>query len=179
MFRNFLPRIAISFLPRIALTFLLVAFVLSVTRAQTTSAPATLRVEGEVSQPLTLQVADLAAMKHTVVRAKDHDGKEHSFSGVSVADILQRAGTPLGSQLRGKNMTKFLLIKAKDGYQTVFTLAELDSSFTDRPVILADQVDGVPLSADKGPFRVIVPGEKKYARWTWGVTTFIIKSGGE
>jgi DMSO/TMAO reductase YedYZ molybdopterin-dependent catalytic subunit len=179
MLRNFLPRIAISFSPRIAITFLLVAFVQFFVRAQTAPAPATLRVEGEVAQPLTLQVADLAAMKHTVVRAKDHDEKEHSFSGVAVAEILQRAGTPLGSQLRGKNMTKFLLIKAKDGYQTIFTLAELDSSFTDRPIILADQVDGVPLSADKGPFRIIVPGEKKHARWTWGVTTFIVKSGGE
>jgi DMSO/TMAO reductase YedYZ molybdopterin-dependent catalytic subunit len=171
MFRSFLSRLAVS--------FILVTLVQPFVRAQTAPAPATLRVEGEVSQPLTLQVADLAAMKHTIVRATDHDGKEHNFSGILVSDILQRVGAPLGGQLRGKNMIKYLLIKAKDGYQTIFTLAELDSSFTDRPVILADQADGIPLSADKGPFRIIVPGEKKHARWTWGVTTFIVKSGGE
>jgi DMSO/TMAO reductase YedYZ molybdopterin-dependent catalytic subunit len=169
----------LTFLPRMAMPFLLVAFIQPFVMGQTAPGPATLRVEGEVSQPLTLQAADLAAMKHIQVRAKDHDGKEHSFSGIPLADILLRAGAPLGSQLRGKNMTKYLLIRAKDGYQVIFTLAELDSSFSDRPIILADQVDGTPLPADKGPSQIIAPGEKKHARWTWGVTTFIVKSGGE
>ena len=37
--------------------------------------------------------------------------------------------------------------------------------FTDRVILLADRRDGKPLSAREGPFQVIVPGEKKHARW--------------
>jgi len=47
--------------------------------------------------------------------------------------------------------------------------------FTDRVIILADQVDGAPLPANKGPFRIVVPGEKKPARWIWQVTTLAVR----
>jgi len=157
------------------LVFLLIALCQTVTLGQGVQ-EGTLRVEGEVSQPLTFQAADLAKLKRTEVKAKDHDEKEHSFSGYVIADILQQAGAAMGPQLRGKNMNKYLLVKAKDGYQVVFALAELDSGFTDRTILLADRQDGKPIPADKGPFRIIVPGEKKHARWTWGVTSFLVRS---
>ncbi|HMH20334.1 MAG TPA: molybdopterin-dependent oxidoreductase [Puia sp.] len=163
----------------ICLLIALVTLIHSVAVGQGATQPPTLRVEGEVSQPLTLQSSDLAKINRIQVRATDHDGKEHGFSGFAVADILQKAGATMGSQLRGKNMNKYLLVRSKDGYQTVFSLAELDSSFTDHLILLADQEDGHPLPADKGPFRIIVPGEKKHARWTWGVTTFIVRSAKE
>ncbi|HXO78143.1 MAG TPA: hypothetical protein VN824_22970, partial [Puia sp.] len=60
-------------------------------------------------------------------------------------------------------------------YQVVFSLAELDSSFTDRVVILADQVDGKPLPAGTGPFRMVVPGEKKPARNCFQVTGMVVR----
>ncbi|HZE86357.1 MAG TPA: molybdopterin-binding protein [Puia sp.] len=151
----------------------------SFVQGQSADPQATLRVEGEVSQPATLQASDLVKMRRTEVRARDHDEKEHIFSGFVVADILQQAGATMGVQLRGKNMNKYLLVRSKDGYRAVFSLAELDSSFSDRTILLADREDGHPLAADKGPFRIIVPGEKKHARWTWGVTTFIVKSAKE
>lgn len=138
-----------------------------------------LRIEGDVSQPFTLSAIDMDSMKRTEIRAKDHDEKEHSFSGVTLTDILLKAGAALGPQLRGKNMTKYLLVKSKDGYQTVFALAELDPGFTDRTILLADKEDGLPLPPDKGPYRIIVPGEKKHAHWNWGVTALIVKNAGE
>jgi hypothetical protein len=156
------------------------AFLLqSVARAQNANEPAALTIKGEVSNPIVLHPQDLAKMKRITVQVIDRDEKQHSFSGIAVSDILQQAGAPMGAQLRGKNMSKYLLVESKDGYLTVFALAELDSAFTDRTILLADQVDGQPLAPDKGPFRIIVPGEKKHARWTWGVTTFIVRSAKE
>ena len=140
---------------------------------------AEIRVEGEVAHPLTLNSADLAKMKRIVVSGEDRDGKVHSYSGVAVAEILQQAGAPMGAQLRGDNMTKYLLVRSADGYEILFSLAELDSTFTDRTVLLADSMDGQPLPADIGPFRIIIPAEKKHARWTWKATTFIIGSAKE
>ncbi|HEX9514045.1 MAG TPA: molybdopterin-dependent oxidoreductase [Puia sp.] len=135
---------------------------------------ATIKVEGEVTHPLQLSPADLAKMRRVEVRATEH-GTEHRFSGVALSDILEQAGVTMGSQLRGKNMAKYLLVKAGDGYEVVFSLPELDTAFTDRVIILADLVDGSPLPANKGPFQIVVPGEKKPARWIWGVTTLAVR----
>ena len=136
---------------------------------------AIIKVEGEVTHPLQLSPADLAKMRRVEVRAADRDGKEHRYSGVPLSDILQQAGVTMGPQLRGENMAKYLLVKSADGYEVVFSLPELDSAFTDRVIILADQADGAPLPANKGPFRLVVPGEKKPARWIWQVTTLAVR----
>jgi hypothetical protein len=57
------------------------------------------------------------------------------------------------------------LVEAADGYRVLFSIAELDAKFTDRTVIVADQKDGQLLPASEGPYRLIVPGEKRPARW--------------
>ncbi|HTR31109.1 MAG TPA: molybdopterin-dependent oxidoreductase [Puia sp.] len=138
--------------------------------------PPVLKVIGEVGTPLTFTASDLAGMPRTNDSAKDKQGVMHHYSGVAIADILNKAGVTTGKQLRGKNMTKYLLVSCADGYQVVFSLAELDSSFTDRVVILADQEEGKPLAAGIGPFRLIVPGEKKPARNCFQVATMAIRS---
>ncbi len=139
-----------------------------------TGGEAFIKIEGEVTQPLTLYASDLALMQRAEVRVADREGKETTYSGVPVTEILQKAGATLGCELRGENLSKYLLIRAADGYEVLFSLAELDSAFTDRVVILADRADDKPLPAGKGPFRIIVPGEKKPARCIFEVTTLVV-----
>jgi DMSO/TMAO reductase YedYZ molybdopterin-dependent catalytic subunit len=136
---------------------------------------ATVKVTGEVLTPLTLTAADLASMPRTNAVAKDKQGTPHTFSGVAIADILNKAGVTTGKQLKGENLAKYLLVTCADGYQVVFSLAELDSSFTDRVVILADQEEGKPLPATTGPFRMIVPDEKKPARNSFQVVALTVR----
>lgn len=124
-----------------------------------------LTVTGEVTKPLTLQAADLKAMAHTQVTGKDRDGKEHQYTGILVVDLLKQAGATVGGELRGENLTKYVIVKAVDGYEVLFALPELDTEFASRSIILADSVDGTPLGSGVGPYRIIVPGEKKPARW--------------
>jgi hypothetical protein len=50
-------------------------------------------------------------------------------------------------------------------HQVVFALSEFDPGFADRVILLADRRDTHPLSAPEGPFRIVVPGEKRHARW--------------
>jgi DMSO/TMAO reductase YedYZ molybdopterin-dependent catalytic subunit len=47
----------------------------------------------------------------------------------------------------------------------LFALPELDAAFTDRLVLLADRKNGEPLSSRDGPFQLVVPDEKRPARW--------------
>jgi len=144
----------------------LVALLISpyLTKAQPATKEASVKVTGEVISPLDLKLADLHQFKQVEVTRKDKDGKDHTYSGVILSEILQKAGVTLGKDLRGKNLTKFVLVEASDGYQVVFALAELDKDFTDRMIILADKVDGNPLLPADGPFRIIVQDEKKPAR---------------
>jgi len=148
--------------------FLFVFFCFQQLKAQT------IHVEGEVTKKLELTKADLAKMKRTSATLKDKDGKEHIYSGVAVAEILHQAGVTTGPQLRGGNLSKFLLVTCADGYSVVFSLAELDDAFTDRVVILADEADGQALPLNRGPWRIVVPGEKKPARSCYRVTSFTI-----
>ena len=132
--------------------------------AQTANKPF-FTVEGEVLKPLKLTLEDLSNLKQTEVKAKDRDGKEHTFKGVRLVDILDSAGVTLGKELRGENLTKYILIKAVDGYEVIFSLPEVDPEFTGQTIILAYQVDGNPLPKGEGPFRIVAPNDKKPARW--------------
>jgi hypothetical protein len=76
--------------------------------------------------------------------------------------------------LRGKRLSFCLLVEAADGYRVVFALPELDPAFTDRVILIADRADGQPIGSHDGPFRIVVPGEKKMARWVWQVTALKI-----
>lgn len=139
---------------------------------------ARLSITGEVERPLTLTQADLAKLPRHTERAKDHDGVEASFAGVALVEVLRLAGVTLGEQLRGKALTTYLLVKAADGYQVVFALPELDPGFTDRVIFLADQRDGKPLSPKEGPLRIIVPSEKRQARWVRQVIALTVLHAG-
>jgi hypothetical protein len=71
----------------------------------------------------------------------------------------------------------YVIVEAADGYQALFALPELDPAFTDRVILLADHRDGQPLDARTGPFQIVVPGEKKHARWVRQVTGLRIGKG--
>jgi DMSO/TMAO reductase YedYZ molybdopterin-dependent catalytic subunit len=142
--------------------------------AQAPESPAALTVRGEVKETLKLSVTDLERMPRQTVRARDHAGKESEFTGVALGELIARAGAPHGEQLKGPSARLYALVEATDGYAAVFALPELDPAFTDRVVLLADHRDGEPISAKEGPLRVVVPGEKRHARWVRNVTAVTV-----
>jgi hypothetical protein len=84
---------------------------------------------------------------------------------VAVATVLQEAGVTLGKELRGRRLADCLLVEAADGYRVAFSLAEIDPTMSDGVVLLADSKDGKPLDAKEGRYRLVVPRDKRYARW--------------
>ena len=133
--------------------------------AQTTAGP-TLKIGGDVSQPLVVSADDLKQMpRKTLSVLNPHDKKNEVYEGVLVEELLKRAGVPQGEKLRGAALATYLIFEADDGYRTVFSIAELDSGITDSEVIVADTMDGTALPAKIGPFRLVAPKEKRPARW--------------
>lgn len=66
-------------------------------------------------------------------------------------------------------------MSSSEGYEVVFSLGELDPSFTNRVIILADSKDEKPLADGVGPFRLVIPDENKPARSALEVTHLIIR----
>ncbi len=126
-------------------------------------APQTVQITGAVKQPLTLSADDLAKMPRNSVKTTS-SGMETVYEGVWLSDLLKKAGVPQGGDLRGKALATYVLAEAQDGYQVVFSLAELDPSFIDNQILLADTANGKALFGAQGRFRLVVPKDKPGAR---------------
>jgi len=166
---------------RIACGFLFVLLVAvhsstsSVWYAQEATTTPTLKVTGAVSTPLTLTIEDLKQMpRRKVSVVNPHDKKTENYEGVLVEDLLKRAGVPQGEDLKGQLLASYLIFEAEDGYRVAFSIAELDSGIVDSGVIVADTLDGAPLPAKQGPFRVVAPREKRAARWVRMLKTITV-----
>ena len=142
--------------------------------SQKSNSIAAVKVSGEVTKQLTLTKEGLSKMERTTAILKDKDGKDVPYTGVTVQHILELAGVTMGKQLRGENLAKYLLVKCADGYEVIFSLAEIDHGFTDKVIILADQSRGADLPMDKGPFRIIVQGDKVPARSSFQVKEMVV-----
>jgi len=123
----------------------------------------TVQVTGSVTRPLTLTADDLAKMPRASVRTTSN-GMETVYEGVWLHEVLKKAGAPQGSTLRGKALASYVLAEARDGYQVVFSLAELDPDFIDNQILLADTANGKPLFGAQGRFRIVASKEKPGAR---------------
>ncbi len=54
-------------------------------------------------------------------------------------------------------------------------MSELDADLTDKIILLADLRDGKSLSKEEGTFRLVVPDEKKQARWVRQIVALKIR----
>lgn len=141
-------------------------FAARVARSQAKPTGVALAITGDLERPLSLTMAELRAMPQRSLKAyNDHEHQTHVYEGVPLAALLHEAGVPQGERLRGAAMTTYVLAEASDGYRVIFALPELDSSFQDSGVLVAYAADGKPLSAHEGPLRLVVPHDKRPARW--------------
>ena len=125
---------------------------------------ATVRVGGEVVKPYVVDQQMFSAMKQLHVKVTGRDSVQHDYSGVSLYEVITKAGAVAGNKLSGKELTKYVLITAADGYKVVIAMAEIDPGFTDQHILLVNQDNGENLAANYGPYRLIVPGDKRPAR---------------
>lgn len=112
---------------------------------------------------VTISAAEFAKLpRHTAV-LNDH-GKQISYEGALLHDVLAKGGVDFGSGLRGKQVSSYVAALASDGYEAVYALAECDPSLGDADILVADKREGQALAEGEGPLRVIVPHDKRPAR---------------
>jgi hypothetical protein len=169
---------------RTKLALILVAFIaitqLAVWAQQSATSRATdtetLQLIGK-ARTVTLTLAELKPMPHeTVTVHNPHANADESYSGVPLSDLLVKVGAPLGKDLHGEALASYVVAVGADGYKAVLALGEIDPSFHPGEVIVADSMDGKPLDAHSGPFRLVVSEDKRPARSVRNLTTIELKS---
>jgi DMSO/TMAO reductase YedYZ molybdopterin-dependent catalytic subunit len=128
---------------------------------------------------LTVTAGDIGKLPKKTVRVKSDNGSATMFEGVALQDVLDLAGVLFGPKLQGARLMAFVVVegapplvnapynpRAAGDYRALLSLPEIDSTFNEgQPIILALTQDGTPLSDADGPFRLIVPGDKRNNRW--------------
>jgi len=143
-----------------------------------TSAPA-LSIKGVGLQDTKLTASDLAALPRRTVSVKDKDDAEVKYEGVTVQDVLTKAGMKFGQSMRGARLRDYLLAESGENYAVVYALPELSDEFSDGVVLIADRANGAPITGRDGPLRVIATNDKKHARWVRNVSSLSIHTAPE
>jgi DMSO/TMAO reductase YedYZ molybdopterin-dependent catalytic subunit len=134
---------------------------------RTPTGPAEFKIGGAVATPMVVAAADLKMAPRKTIRVVNshNNNKTEVYEGVPLAELLGKAGVAQGDQIRGPLMAEYVLVEAADGYRVIFSLAELDSSFLDSDVLVADMMDGSPIGGDEGPYKLVAPHDKRPGRW--------------
>jgi hypothetical protein len=137
----------------------------------------TLLVRGDVNHsPLNLSLAQFRALPHVDVKVHNgHTDTDETYSGVPLGALLSKVDAPLGENLRGKALNNYVVATGADGYSVVLSLGEIDLSFHGGQIVVADSRDGQPLT-DSGPYQLIVPEDKRPARWVRSLVTISMES---
>jgi hypothetical protein len=141
-------------------------------------APA-ITVVDEAGKTHSFSADDFAKFPRKKTTIQDRDGMQHEYEGTILSNVIESAGVELGNKLRGPRLLLYLVAEAQDNYRVVFTLSEIDPTNTDSLFLLADRRDGQPLPAAEGPYRLVIPGEKRHARWIRQVQRFVIADAAE
>lgn len=133
-----------------------------------------LTVQTDSGKQVVLSRADLEALPHIKMTASEHSSGPVVFEGVSLKSVLEKAGVSFGEAMKGPRLANCLLVEAADGYRVVIALPELDPAFTDKQTALVFLRDGRPLGEKEGPYRIVIPDDKRMARWVRQVTALKI-----
>jgi hypothetical protein len=112
---------------------------------------------------VTISADDLAKLpRHTAVI--NFHGKQTTYEGPLLHDVLAKGGIDFGKELKGAQLSTYVSALANDGYQVVFALAEFDPTVMDSGIILADKGNGQPLAANDAPLRIVAPHDLRPTR---------------
>jgi hypothetical protein len=107
--------------------------------------------------------ATLAPLPHTTATVhNEHTKADETYSGVPLMELLTRLG--VSDQPHGKYLRFYLAAIGSDGYETVYSIGEVNPNVHDAAVIVADTENGKPLIGD-GPLKLVDTRDKHPARW--------------
>ena len=122
----------------------------------------TIDVSGALPRSASFGQAELSALGATTGTWTLH-GTKHQVTGVRLDKVLTHLGFtpgPMGKDVpvaeKRAGFRKAVIATARDGFQAVFSVAECFQGMGPSEVLVVWAVDGKPLAATDGPFRIAV-----------------------
>lgn len=145
----------------------------------TLSSDGTLRVEGQVYNPLTLTPADLEntyiSQTVEVTYQRGEEMVTTSFTGVLLWDIVGSAQPNLNADVANDKLSFFVVASGSDGQQALISWGEIDPDFGNQPILVAFAENGQAITDEEGALRLIVPGDLREGRYVGGLTNLSIR----
>jgi hypothetical protein len=132
-----------------------------------------LSIEPETGKQIVLEQADIEALPHTKVTTHASDTPA-TFEGITLNDLLGKAGIEFGQTLKDKRLASCLLVGAADRYRVVIALPELDPAFTDKQIVLFCETESHWTQKRRRTALSYPMVVKRMARWVRQVATLKI-----
>jgi hypothetical protein len=124
-----------------------------------------LQLTGLDGKSVTVSAADLKSMpRQKVSVVNGHTKQKESYEGVLLSDLLAKVDAPAGQKLHGQALLTYVKAGARDNYQVLFSLAEIDQTTHKNQIMVADQMDGKAIDTKEGPLKLIVPEDTHPSR---------------
>jgi hypothetical protein len=136
-----------------------------------------LTIDGAVPATVTITQEDWAKLPRTTVSAtRGHSKDKVLYEGVPLKAVLEQAGVLNASKpLHGPQLLQYVIVSGRDGYRVLFSLAELEEATgATANVLIADKVDGKPLTEKEAPLQFVVPSDRRPERFVRMVTTITV-----
>ena len=139
------------------------------------------RIAGAVGKPRAWSVAQVRREMPGSVRALTYTlkGRRHTAHVVALWTLLGAAQPRLNPRIKHHLLQFTAAVQGQDGYTADFTFGELAPDFGQRAVWVALDEDGQPLVGDSGPVHLLVPEDKKPARWVHAVRLITVVDGAQ
>ena len=133
----------------------------------------TFQVVGAVGKPRVWSAAQLAKELPAEVRTISYTlkGAAHTAHAVPLWAVVQAEQPQINPQIKRHLLQFVATVQGCDGYTVDFTLGEISPDFGANAVWVED---GKPLPEDAGPVEILVPGDKRAARWVHGVSAITL-----
>ncbi len=135
------------------------------------------QVEGDLVKPVAFTQEELVKLGGESVGWKDKKG-EHKGTGVRLDKVLLAAGFSEGAsgpkvdpKVKHEGLRAAVIALAPDGFKAVFSVGELLETLGATRAFVVWEMDGKPLPADVGPFRLIVTSDKGSSRSIYQLAT--------
>jgi hypothetical protein len=134
------------------------------------------RVAGAVKAPAAWAPEALLKAFAADVREVEYPlyGKPAKSRAVPLWRLVAAAGPKVVPGRKNHLLAFAVTARAEDGYAVTFGVGELHPDHAAADVWVILDRDGGPLPADERPVRLVVPGDKKLARWVKGVTRLVV-----
>jgi hypothetical protein len=121
-------------------------------------------------------VEDLLNLPQVEVHVHNaHRNADESYSGPLLADVLARIGLKASRETEPLILHSSLVATGTDHYFVLYSLAEIEPSFSTGQVIVAIMKSGLP-NTDGGLIELVNTADAKPARWLHGLTDLNVMS---